>query len=160
MDRLVSALAVVAGVMLCGLVLLICVDVLARSSRAFSIPWTLDIAEYSLYLITFLGAPWVLREQGHIAIEIFVEQLPLGAQRLAAQLVNVVGLAVCLVLMFFSFRQLWRSYDSGNLVYETFVYAEWYQYVVPPPVFLILGLLFLRRFRGPTAFDAQYREGL
>ncbi|MEZ5741689.1 MAG: TRAP transporter small permease subunit [Burkholderiaceae bacterium] len=36
---------------------------------------TLDAAEFMLFLITFLGTPWVLREQGHIAIEIVVEKV-------------------------------------------------------------------------------------
>ena len=53
-----------------GLVLLICLDVTARSLRLFATPWTLDIAQYSLYLITFFGAPWVLREGGHISIDV------------------------------------------------------------------------------------------
>jgi TRAP-type C4-dicarboxylate transport system permease small subunit len=73
LDRLVDALAVVAGALLCALVLLISVDVAARSFKLFATPWTLDIAQYMLYAITFLGAPWVLREDGHIAIEVFIE---------------------------------------------------------------------------------------
>jgi len=140
-----------------SLVVLICVDVLARSSRVFSIAWALDASEYALYLITLLGAPWVLREQGHIAIEIFVEQLPAAARRWVAALVNILGTGICLTLSFFSTRQFWRSFESGNLVYETVVHAEWYQYAVPPPVFLLLAWLFIRRLRQPAFAATQHR---
>ncbi|MEZ5652925.1 MAG: hypothetical protein R3E87_20505 [Burkholderiaceae bacterium] len=37
--HLVNALAIIAGALLCGLVVLICFDVVARSSRAFSLRW-------------------------------------------------------------------------------------------------------------------------
>ncbi len=151
-NRLIDLLAVVAGVLLCALVVLICVDVVARGTRAFSLPWALDVAEWALYLITFLGAPWVLREQGHIAIEIFVARLAQGPARVVAWLANAVGAVVCAVLLVYSVRQLLRSFGSGNMVYETFVYPEWIQYAVPPPVFLLLLALFvvrLMRAEGP-----------
>ncbi|MEZ5741690.1 MAG: hypothetical protein R3E68_21170 [Burkholderiaceae bacterium] len=61
---------------------------------------------------------------------------------------NGTGLLICAVLVVYSVRQLLRSYASGNQVYETFVYPEWYQYAVPPPVFLMLMVLFVRRLRG------------
>ena len=57
LDALVNLLALLAGAMLCALVVLICMDVTARTLRLFPTPWTLDIAEYLLYGITFFGAP-------------------------------------------------------------------------------------------------------
>ncbi len=159
-DALIDGLAVLAAALLCVLVVLICADVLARSTRLFSMPWTLDLAEAGLYLMTFLGAPWVLREQGHIAIEVFVDYLPKAARRVADQLVNLAGIVVCAILVVFSFRQLARSFSSGNQIYETFIYPEWYQYSVPPVVFLILGLLFARRLLGwQTMRKAGLDEG-
>ena len=148
LDRLVDALGLVAGALLCGLVALICLDVTARTFKLFPTPWSLDIAEYALYAITFLGAPWVLREDGHIAIEIFVERLPPRARRWARHAADALGGVVCAVLLYYSSRALWRSYAAQNLVYETFVFPEWYLYVIAPPVFLLLLLLFLRRMVG------------
>ncbi|MEZ5650227.1 MAG: TRAP transporter small permease subunit [Burkholderiaceae bacterium] len=155
LDRLVNALAVIAGALLCGLVVLICFDVVARSSRVFSLPWALDVAEWALFLITFLGAPWVLREHGHIAIEIFVARLPGAAQRAVGWLANLIGALVCAVLLVYAVRQLLRSFDSGNMIYETFVYAEWYQYAVPPPIFALLLILFVLRLVRPQAAPPQ-----
>jgi len=148
LDRLVDALGLVAGALLCGLVLVVCLDVFARTFRLFPTPWSLDVSEYMLYAITFLGAPWVLREEGHIAIEIFVERLGPRARRLAQHASDALGAAVCAVLLYYASRALWRSYAAKNLVYETFVFPEWYLYVIAPPVFLILLLLFLRRLLG------------
>jgi TRAP-type C4-dicarboxylate transport system permease small subunit len=147
---------------LCALAVLICLDVAARTFRLFAMPWTLDVTEYLLYAITFLGAPWVLREDGHIAIEIFVEQLGGDARRVARRAADALGALVCAVLLYYACRTFWRSYAAHTLVYETFVFPEWYLYSLAPPAFLILLLLFLRRLRGAVPEGAREppREGM
>lgn len=154
-DRMVDTLALIAGVLLCILTLLVCFDVLSRTLRLFAMPWTLDVTEYMLYAITFLAAPWVLREQGHIAIEIVVERLPRGLRRLVQRVADAIGALVCGVLFVFSCRVLWRSWTQNNLVHETFVFPEWYLFVLAPPVFLILTWQFIAR----TARSAGERDG-
>jgi C4-dicarboxylate transporter DctQ subunit len=162
LDWLVDALALLAGALLCALVALTCVDVAARTFRLFATPWTLDIAEYMLYAITFLGAPWVLREDGHIAIELVVERLPPRARAAARIASDALGALVCAVLLYYAGRAFWRSYASGNRVYETFVFPEWYLYCLAPPVFLLLLLLFVGRLWRPGADAGRgpRREGV
>lgn len=150
LDWLVDALALVAGALLCALMVLTCVDVAARTFKLFAMPWTLDVAEYMLYAITFLGAPWVLREEGHIAIEIFVERLAPRARTAVRRASDALGAVICAVLLYYACRALWRSYAANNLVYETFVFPEWYLYSIAPPVFLLLLLLLARRTLRPA----------
>jgi C4-dicarboxylate transporter DctQ subunit len=144
LDLLIDALALVAAALLCALVVLIMVDVAARYLRWFSLAWGLEASEYMLYAITFLGAPWVLREQGHIAIEIVVERLSARGRRIARRAVDALGVLVCAALLFFACRVLWRSYESGTMVHKSFVFPEWLVYAGMPPIFLILCVLYLR----------------
>ncbi|MDA8109228.1 MAG: TRAP transporter small permease [Betaproteobacteria bacterium] len=157
LDRLIDALAVLAGALLCALVAIVCLDVAARSLHLFATPWTLDLTEYGLYLITFFGAPWVLRERGHIAIEIVVERLPGPARRAFERLANVLGALVCAILFLVACVALARSYASGALVYQTFVFPEWYLFVFAPPVFLLLLAIYVRWIVRPG--DAQPGQG-
>ncbi len=150
LDRLVDALALLAGVLLCALTVLVCLDVTSRTLRLYAMPWTLDVSEYLLYAITFLAAPWVLREQGHIAIELLVERLPAGVRAALLRATSVFGAVICVVLFVFSCRVLWRSYTQKNLVYETFVFPEWYLFTLAPPVFLLLALVFARSAANPV----------
>lgn len=143
-----DALAVLAGALLCALVVLVCMDVTSRTFHLVPMPWAPDFSEYALYGITFLGAPWVLREEGHIAIELLVERLAPGPRRLARRLVELLGVLVCAVLFYYACRLLWRSYAAQNLVYETFAFPEWWQYVLPPPIFALLFALYLRQLAG------------
>jgi len=143
-DRLIDLMAVVAGVLLCALTALITVDVIGRKPGWFTIAWTLDAAEYTLYIVTFFGAPWVLRERGHIAIDLFVERLKPAARRRAAIATDAVGAVVCAVLLVYSARVWWTSYAGKVMVYESFVLAEWWIFSVAPPTFAILLALFVR----------------
>ncbi|HWM44455.1 MAG TPA: TRAP transporter small permease [Burkholderiales bacterium] len=150
LDLLIDALALVAAALLCALVVLILIDVAARYLRWFSLAWGLEASEYMLYAITFLGAPWVLRERGHIAIELVVEHLPARARRRAQLAADALGAVVCAALFFFACRVLWRSYESGTMVHKSFVFPEWLVYAGMPPVFLILLVLYLRSFARPS----------
>lgn len=143
LDRLIDGLAIVAGLMLCGLTVLICTDVAARYFRLFAMPWSLDIAEYTLLLVTFLGAPWVLVEGGHISIDIFVDRLAPAGRRRAMLLSHAIGALVCAVLLVYSVKAWWDSFSAGTTVHETFVYPEWLLFSVPPPIFLILLIVFI-----------------
>ena len=93
----------------------------------------------------------MLREEGHISIEIVVERLPLRARGLLRRIVDGFGALVCAVLCYYALRTFWRSYSAKNLVQQTFVFPEWYLYVIAPPIFLILVLLFIRRVLRPRA---------
>ncbi|MGH8721567.1 MAG: TRAP transporter small permease [Burkholderiales bacterium] len=151
LDLLIDALALVAGALLCALVLLILVDVAARYLRWFSLAWGLEASEYMLYAITFLGAPWVLREQGHIAIDLVVERLPARARGIARRAADVMGASVCALLLYFACRVAWRSYAAGTLVHKSFVFPEWLVFAGMPPVFLILLALYARQLLRPGA---------
>ena len=151
MNRSVRALAAVAGALLGFLALLICVDIASRQTHWFSMPWSLDVAEYLLYLITFLAAPWVLVSGGHIAVDLVVARLGPAARRRADRSANAIGAAASLVLFWFACRVWWRSYGDGTLVYETFVFPEWWLFSAAPPVFALLAAIFVRRVVRPPA---------
>ena len=150
LNCIIDLCAVVAGTLVCALVLLIVGDITARNLRLFSMPWSLDMAEYSLFLITFLGAPWVLREEGHIAVDILVGRLSPANQEIMARIANITAGLVCLILFFTSIGVLWRSFSNGTMVHETFVFPEWWILIVAPPIFFILMIIFVRLVLAPS----------
>jgi TRAP-type C4-dicarboxylate transport system permease small subunit len=147
-DVLIDALAIVAGALIVLLTALVVVDVAARSLRVFTLPWSLEATEYMLYAVTFLGAPWVLRERGHIAIELVVERLPARGRALVGRLAECAGAAVCAVLFTYACRVAWQSYASGIMVQKSFTFPEWVAYAGIPPVMLVLFGIYLRWIFG------------
>lgn len=155
LEALINGLAFVAGAAMCLLTLLICVDVTSRNFRLFGMPWSLEVAEYALYAITFLGAPWVLLNQGHIAIDIAVERLRPAAKARVAMVANAVGVLVCAILTLASTIAWWHSFKSGTVIQQTFTFSEWWLFVGPPPIFLIMTCIFIRWLRAPPGLPAD-----
>ncbi len=160
MDQIIDVLAMSASVMICALVLVIGTDIAARNLRLFAMPWTLDVAEYLLYLITFFGAPWVLRDQGHIAVDILVARLQPGNRVKVGRFANFLGSLTCTILCVIAAMVFLRSYRNGTMVHETFVFPEWWLLTIAPPVFLLLAMVFVRWLIWGQAETQQQSDGL
>jgi TRAP-type C4-dicarboxylate transport system permease small subunit len=148
-DRLINAFAIVAGLGMCALTVLVCFDVAVRNFQLFAMPWSLEVAEYSLLTITFFGAPWVLLTGGHISIDIVVDRLRPEPRRRMRAASYAVGALVCALLVVASTITLWKSYSDGTLVVETLEFPEWFLFAIPPPIFLMLFCIFVRWIRSP-----------
>ena len=154
-DLVVDALALASAALLLLITVLIVADVSGRTLRLFSLSWVLEATEYMLYGLTFFGAPWLLREQGHIAIEILVERLPAALRRKTQRVSHGLGAVICTVLFVYGCRVLWRSYQSGVMVQKSFAFPEWYAYVIVPPVMLLLLGIYLRWLARPPALPVD-----
>lgn len=160
-DRLIDLLAVIAGILICGIVVLICLDVFARNTAAFNMPWSLEVAQYSLLAITFFGAPWVLRERGHIVVDLLLQGMAPERRMKVERVGYVICTVVCAVLTYYACKVWWRSYETGIMVHETFVFPEWLIMSVSPPIFLILMAIFIRWiFRPPMRAAGDFDDGL
>ena len=156
-NRLVNGLAIVAGVLLCLLTLLICIDALGRTlvrmfevtGWGYTLPWTLEVAEYTLYLITFLGTPWVLKTRSHIAVDLLVEAVPWQVNRYLRPVANILGILVCVVLLYYSCKVWWTSFSDNILIYQTFIFPEWILLSLPPISFLLMTIILLHRTLYP-----------
>ena len=158
LDTLIDALAVIAGVILCALTLLICLDAVGRTIVRFSngaewgytIPWALDVAEYALYITTFFGAPWVLREGGHISIDLVLERLTPAFRHRFLVAADVIGALVCIILFYYSCDVWWTSFREQVLIHETFIFPEWTLLSIAPVSFFVMATIMLRRAHRPT----------
>ena len=142
-DRLLEGLAACAAVLLGASALAITLDVAGRNVGLGSLPWILEVSEYVLPLATFLVAPWLLRRNEHVRLDILLQALP----RLG-HVTNVVGLAVSVILVVYGVRTIFNSADQGAMVLKSVVFPEWWLYVPVPLCFGLLTVEFLRRLAG------------
>lgn len=150
LDRIVDILAVVAGLILCALIGLICVDVAARNFRLFAIPWSLESAQIALYCMTFLAAPWVLKVGGHIAVDLLVQNLSAPRARRVGRVINAIGAMVCGVLCYYSVRVFLTFALDGQLVHGALIYPRWLVYIPAPPTFFLMFAIFVRWVIDPS----------
>lgn len=135
--RLLELLAALAAVLLGASALAITLDVVGRNVGLGTLPWILEVSEYVLPLATFLVAPWLLYRNEHVRLDILLHRWPaLG------HLTNVIGLAVCLVLVWYGVLTI---RNSSGMVLKSVVFPEWWLYVPVPVCFGLLAIEFSRR---------------
>ncbi len=149
---LVHALAIIAALVLGLIAVLVTVDVLARNFRIGTLPWITEVSEYSLPLATFFVAPWLLDRGEHVRLDIALQMMGRRAALWTERIANLIGLAVCVVFVFYSVRLIDDSMRIGSKIYKTLEIPEWWTYAPVPLCFSLLAIGFLRRL-GVFAAD-------
>jgi TRAP-type transport system small permease protein len=157
--RLLEAFALVACALIFGMTLMICTDVLLRNVRVIpgvaGLEWSNEISEGALYLVTMLTAPWLLRRGQHIRVDIILRAVPKQVGWIFEWVVDVLGLACCTMIAYYSARAALASFKAGSVSIKTLVTPEWWLLSVLPVAFLALSLEMLFRMRrlalGPRA---------
>lgn len=138
--RTLEALAACAAVLLGVSALAITLDVVGRNVGLGTVPWILEVSEYVLPLATFLVAPWLLYRNEHVRLDMLLNVWP----RLG-HVTNVVGIAVCVVLVIYGVRTIANSAAQGAMIFKSVVFPEWWLYVPVPVCFALLTIEFVRR---------------
>ncbi len=135
------ASALVVGVV----ALLVASDVIARNIGLGTFPWVVELSEYSLPLATFLTAPWLLYRNEHVRVDVLLTSLPATLARQIGRAVDVVGVAVCIVFVWYGIKVIADSMQLGSMIIKTLVLPEWWTFVPVPVCFALLGIEFVRR---------------
>jgi TRAP-type transport system small permease protein len=154
--RVLDALMLVAAALILVMALAIGADVLFRNLGTRGLPWSAEISEDILYLVTLATAPWLLRQGQHIRVDILLRILP---KRLAWALEwvgDLIGLACSLYFVIYGTRVALESFRSGAVSIKTLVTPEWWLLAPLPVAFALVGIEFLFRMhrlaqaeRGP-----------
>lgn len=90
-----AVLAALCVVLFVWLVFVVCWQVFTRQVLHDSAPWTSEAATISLVVFAMIAIAYVYSERGHIAVEMFIEKLPLAGQK-------IIAVVIELIVMFFT----------------------------------------------------------
>ncbi|HEX2117350.1 MAG TPA: TRAP transporter small permease [Alphaproteobacteria bacterium] len=142
---LMRACGVIAALLFGVVALLVTLDVVLRNLGFGTLPWIVEISEYSLPVATFLTAPWLLHANQHVRVEILVTSVPRAVARWLDQLADLVGLVGSLTLAWYGLKVILDSRAIGSLIIKTLVFPEWWLFVPVPFAGLMLAIEFVRR---------------
>src|SRR4051812_26614499 len=147
--RLLEFLALAGCALILGMTLMICADVFLRNVRIVpgmvGLAWSNEISEGMLYLITLLTAPWLLRRGQHIRVDILLRAVPPQLAWVFEWIVDVLGLACCGLIAFYSARAAFASFNAGSVSIKTLVTPEWWLLAALPLAFILLSVEMLFR---------------
>jgi TRAP-type C4-dicarboxylate transport system permease small subunit len=143
--RLLDLMMGLSCVLVLAMMLMIVADVALRNSGLSGIPWSHEVSEDILYLVTLLTGPWLLRQGQHIRVDILLRAL---SPRLAWRMewvCDIAGLACCLIFVWFGAKVTLSSYVAGAVSVKTLVLPEWWLLAPLPIAFLLFAVEFLFR---------------
>jgi TRAP-type C4-dicarboxylate transport system permease small subunit len=148
-----AAPAAAAGAIVLAMVLGITASVGLRATTGADIHGIVEWTEIGLYLSAVLAAPWLLFQGRHIRADLLAPALPRPAARVVEAAADLVGLAVCLVLLWQSFDVMRDALALGSMVRRSITFPEWWLSAPLLPCFALLSLEFARRLFATTRRD-------
>lgn len=130
-DFVMHVLFVLAGSLVVSVMLIICFGVVMRFFLRAMQDWTFEVVEYALLYITFLGAAWVLKEEGHVKMDLVLNKLGPNARAILNIITSSIGIIIFSLLTWFGMKVTWE-YFLGGVSRLT---------ILRPPLFTILAII-------------------
>lgn len=144
-DRFITGLAALGALSLAGLTCAIVLDVILRNTGHRPFQSTSALSEYAMMFSTMCAAPWLVREQGHVAISAFASKLPGAARRVAGVAIQAIAVVTLGVLGWRAGVQGWDRMLSGALDMRSISIPSWVLYAMLCGGFSLTAIEFLRQ---------------
>jgi C4-dicarboxylate transporter, DctQ subunit len=153
-DTFIKVLAVFGIVSIVFMTLAIGYDVTTRYILRQSVGWVLEVSEYLLVYLTFLGTAWVLKNEGHTTIDILVDHLQPKKQAILNVITSCIGAVICFILTWYGTATTVDLYQRGLIVIEILAIPKFLTTLVIP---IGCGLLFIQFIRRIIKFCNIYK---
>ena len=143
-DAVLYGMAWAAGFLMAAMMVVIFVDVVLRNLGYQSSAHFFTFTEYALLAVPCLGAPWLVREKGHIYVEIVF--MYLGArQRVALRyLIGALCILVCAVLAWYGSLVTLGDFMQNEKDVRSLDMPRWIVVGFIPLSFAMMAIEFLR----------------
>jgi len=144
-DLLLSLLAIIGMVLLFMMMLAVCWEVFTRYFLGSGTIWVIELSEYAMLYMTFLGTASLLKNEGHVEMDIIMALLKPRTQRVLKFTTSIVSGLVCLIVAL-SGTGVAFDYLQRGLYQPTLLEPPSFPlYVVIPIGFFLLFVQFMRR---------------
>ena len=125
-----------------------CIDVLLRYVFNRPIGWMLEVTEYAMLYIPFLGAAFVLKEDGHIRIDLVITFLSERSRGWLNVFTSFVGGMVMLTYTYFGAQVTLDYFKRGVPSLESLKTPMFLILMIIPIGGLLFSIQFFRQMKG------------
>ncbi len=148
-DHVIDSLVYIAGGLVIIMMLSIFANVVSRELFGTSIVWVLELSQYSLCYITFLVATWLLREEGHVKMDLVLNRLKAAHQAALNAATSIIGALLSLITFWYGMLTTWDMFQRGAFLPESLLKTPVGPLLAIIPVAgFLLFIQFLRRAVG------------
>ncbi len=144
-DWLVDWLAYSTGAIFIFIMIAVTVDVSSRKLLGVPIQWVDEVTGYLLLYVTFLGATWLLKREGHVSVDVVVERLNQRTRVWLNLIISILIGTLCLIMACSGVFTTLNVYRRGVFTVTTLEVPLALLVAVIPVGFLLLFIQFLRR---------------
>lgn len=143
-NGLVTALAVVAGGLLVWLGIAVIISVMQRNLGYQPTAWLFLSTEYGMFYLTLLGAPWLVRERGHVHIELLTAALSGPVLNVFSRMVCLLCVIVCAVMAIKGVELVQMNLERGDLDVRAYFFPTWLLNITFPVSFTLMAIEFMK----------------
>jgi len=158
-DKIITILMVFAAALILFDALAVSINVLLRYLFGITHSGLFEITEYSLLWMTFLGTAWLLKNDGHIRVDLVLNRL--NPRRRA--ITNITTSIICIILLgavtWWSLRLTWYDYQADIILSSILQPLKWPIEIIIPVGFLLLFIELLRKTYGHLTSWKALSEG-
>ena len=137
-------MALIAAMTLVWLMVSVVISVMMRNFGVQPFAWLFTSSEYGLLYMTMLGAPWLVREKGHVHIELVTAALPPALRRIVSRLVAGLCVAVSLILAWYGLELFLTNIERNDFDVRAYFYPRWLLTITFPVAFSFMAVEFAR----------------
>lgn len=141
----------VASILIAVAILIVCQMVFIRYVLVGSAAWQTEVVTFSLVGATLLGSAWVLKERGHVAVNILTETTPPAIQRKMLFFSDMVVAVFALIMFWKGTQMTWEAWEGSWTTESIYEFPLWIPFIFMPLGFGLLALQALASALKPFA---------
>ncbi len=119
-------------------------DVAARNAGFYAPIWLSTFVEFALPVCTMFAAPYLVRQRGHVAMELIDGALNDSAKRLLVFLTDIAAAGVSLLVACYAWIGGYDSWSRSEVVVLAIDVPRWILYAVLATGLLLCAIEFIR----------------
>ncbi len=100
-DHVLNTCAGIAIAIVYFMMFAVCAEIVFRYFLHMPIRWVVEITSILLLYMTFLATAWLLREEGHVTIDLLFVRFTPRVQNLFSIIVSIIGAALSVVMIWY-----------------------------------------------------------
>jgi len=153
-DQINFIMIVIAAILLVGMTFLVGTDITLRYLFYRPLGWVKEVSEYILVFLGFLVAAWILKDDGHVKMDLVLNSVSPRVQTMMNIITSILSTVVVFTLTWFSLRVILQFYQTKLVTPSVLEPQKW---ILITPIFtgsLLLAVQFIRR---TYAFMAKWK---
>lgn len=150
-DRTITILMIASGVIILLDALAVTIDVLMRYAFSITYVGIFELTEYSLLWMTFLGAAFIMRNNGHVRVDAVTNLLNPKNGAILNVIGSIISLFILMVMTFYTAKLTLHDLQTCFTLSGILRPVKWPIEIIIPIGFFLLFIQLLKNTYGQLA---------